>query len=130
MKKVILTLVLGVAAAASAQTSGDPRCADSPAGSYWMAVTENSGYCTSPPAQTSTKSACGDKEPGQPWLQCVLKEHATEIVVAKAAAQHSNWLDAACPNKEPVEAWRQCAMAAVSAKADYFHDLRFTYANK
>jgi hypothetical protein len=80
MKKVILTLVLGVAAAASAQTKGDPRCADSPAGNYWMAVTQDSGYCTSPPAASAQTDAAASAQsntaaqnptcskPGQHWV--------------------------------------------------------------
>jgi hypothetical protein len=51
MKTLILTLVLGVAAAAPAQTSGDARCATSTVGKYWMAVTQDSGYCAPSPAE-------------------------------------------------------------------------------
>jgi len=51
LKKTILTLglMLGFAAVASAQTTGDARCANSTLGKYWVA-TANGGYCASSPA--------------------------------------------------------------------------------
>jgi hypothetical protein len=124
MKRIILTLVLGVAAAASAQTKGDPQCADLPAGNYWMAVTQDSGYCTSPPAASAQTSRGGDAQcASSTYGKCSVATTdrgycASSPATPSASAQPSNWLDAACPNKEPVEAWRQCAMAAVSAKAE------------
>ena len=56
LKQIILTLglMLGFAAVASAQTTGDPRCAGSAGGPYWV-TTRYVGLCVS--SQAEQKSA-------------------------------------------------------------------------
>jgi hypothetical protein len=84
MRKLILTLVLGVAAAASAQTTGDPRCADSTVGKYWVAVTQDGGYCAAT-AQSNTPVEVHQCPVGHTWVNtnwggaCVTNETAPRV---------------------------------------------------
>jgi len=71
LKKTILTLglMLGFAAVASAQTTGDARCANSTLGKYWVA-TANGGYCASSLAiRQPAHSLCPPLDKNCNWVQ-------------------------------------------------------------